>query len=261
MKQYATLEDTVYFWVASNDTSGSGDDGTSPVFDVRLAGAAAGAAPVYSGSGALLTHGAYPDGCHEIAIPATAGNGFTANNTYAVFFTLLADSQNPTGFIGSFDLKPVEANAVQISGDAAAADNLELQYDTTGLSGDTFPASQSQVNANETKIDALQSDMTAVRAKTDNLPGSIPKNVALNNLQFLMVDAVAVITPAPGLTVTAKIQKDDGVFANCTNSAVEISLGWYRIDLTQAEMNADAVALVFTATGAAQRSISFRTDS
>ena len=38
-----------------------------------------------------------------------------------------------------------DTNIVQISGDATAADNLELQYDTTGLSGDTFPATQAQL--------------------------------------------------------------------------------------------------------------------
>ena len=32
-----------------------------------------------------------------------------------------------------------------ISGDTTAADNLKLQYDTTGLNGDTFPATQAQV--------------------------------------------------------------------------------------------------------------------
>jgi len=37
------------------------------------------------------------------------------------------------------------SNMAAISSDATAADNLELQYDTTGLSGDTFPATQSQV--------------------------------------------------------------------------------------------------------------------
>ena len=36
-------------------------------------------------------------------------------------------------------------NANEISEDAVAADNLEAQYDTTGLSGDTFPATQAQV--------------------------------------------------------------------------------------------------------------------
>jgi hypothetical protein len=36
-------------------------------------------------------------------------------------------------------------NAEEISGDAVAADNLESQYDTTGLTGDTFPSRQDQL--------------------------------------------------------------------------------------------------------------------
>lgn len=40
----------------------------------------------------------------------------------------------------------IDTNVLQISGDVTAADNLELQYDTTGLAGDTFPATQSQIN-------------------------------------------------------------------------------------------------------------------
>jgi len=39
----------------------------------------------------------------------------------------------------------VTADMTAISGDATAADNLELQYDTTGLTGETFPATQAQV--------------------------------------------------------------------------------------------------------------------
>ena len=121
MKQYAALDDTVYFWFAANDTSGSGGDGASPAADVRLAGAAADAAPVYSPTPTLLTHANYPAGAHEIAIAATAANGFAATNTYAVFCTLTIDSQNPTGFVGSFDLKPVQSNMIQYLGSAAAA--------------------------------------------------------------------------------------------------------------------------------------------
>ncbi len=34
-----------------------------------------------------------------------------------------------------------------ISNDQTAADNLESQYDTTGLTGDTFPATQSQISS------------------------------------------------------------------------------------------------------------------
>lgn len=40
-----------------------------------------------------------------------------------------------------------EVDVTHVSGDATAADNLELQYDTAGLAGDTFPATQLQVSA------------------------------------------------------------------------------------------------------------------
>jgi len=109
MKQYAAIDDVIYFWFAGNDTSGSGGDGASPAADVRLAGAAAGAIPTYSPTPTLLTHANYPAGAYEIAITASAANGFAADNTYAVFCTLAIDSQNPTGFVGSFDTKPTLA--------------------------------------------------------------------------------------------------------------------------------------------------------
>ena len=125
MKQYAALDDIIYFWFAGNDTSGSGGDGATPAADVRLAGAAADAAPVYSPTPILLSHAAYPAGAYEIAIAATAGNGFAATNTYAVFCTLAIDSQNPTGFIGSFDLKPVESNITQLDGVAQSLRDLK----------------------------------------------------------------------------------------------------------------------------------------
>lgn len=41
----------------------------------------------------------------------------------------------------------VDGNIAQISEDSVAADNLELQYDTTGITGDTFPATQAQLGA------------------------------------------------------------------------------------------------------------------
>jgi hypothetical protein len=109
MHQYCTLEDTIYFWFALNDTTGAGADGATPIYDVRLAGAAANAAPVMSGSATLLTHTNYPDGCHEVAVAATAGNGFAANGVYGVFCTALVSAVNPTGFVGSFILKGIPA--------------------------------------------------------------------------------------------------------------------------------------------------------
>lgn len=45
----------------------------------------------------------------------------------------------------NFDVNSATVDVGAISGDATAADNLEAQYDTTGLAGDTFPATQSQL--------------------------------------------------------------------------------------------------------------------
>lgn len=132
--QYANLEDTVYFWFAANNTSGTGSDGASAASHVRLAGAAAAQSPVISPTPTLLTHASFPAGAYEVAVSATSANGFSTNATYSVFCTLAVDAQNPTGFIGSFALKPISANVVQMSGDTTAADNIEADYDGTGYS-------------------------------------------------------------------------------------------------------------------------------
>lgn len=131
MIQYATLEDTVYLWFGSNDTSGSGDDGASALFDVREGGAAADAVPVLSGSATLLTDSAYPAGCYEVAVAATTANGFSADKTYGVFCTLAVDGQNPTGLIGSFRLAPVPA-ALPDSEVTALIEAL-LEYDVDNV--------------------------------------------------------------------------------------------------------------------------------
>ena len=122
---YHEIEDTVYFWFGANDTSGSGADGATPVADVRLAGAAASAIPTLSPTPVLLTHANFPPGCHELAVAATVSNGFAADSTYAVFTTLLVDSQNPTGFLGSFTLSPVLSNPWdELKGDHNAWDSF-----------------------------------------------------------------------------------------------------------------------------------------
>jgi hypothetical protein len=109
MTKYINLDDTVYFWFAANDTSGSGADGASPLYDVREGGEAAGAAPLESGTPTLLTHANYPAGLHEIAVTPTSGEGFEGGKEYAVFCTLLVDSQNPSGFVGDFKVGGVHA--------------------------------------------------------------------------------------------------------------------------------------------------------
>ena len=103
--------------------------------------------------------------------------------------------------------------------------------------------------------------MDAIKAKTDNLPGSVPKNVALNNFPIYMVDLTNGYTAETGLTVSATISKDGGALTSCENSVTEISNGLYKINLTQAEMNADTIILGFTATGARARVVILKTDA
>lgn len=78
---------------------------------------------------------------------------------------------------------------------------------------------------------------------------TVKKNVALSNFAFPMFDTAGALKT--GLTVTVQLRKDAGSFAASTNAATEIgTTGWYTINLTQTEMNADAIAFSATASGA-----------
>lgn len=130
MIHYATLGDTVYLHFAANDTTGAAADGTSPTFAVRQCGDASSAAPIHTGTPTLLTHATYKDGSYECAITASAGNGFSANNEYAVFSSLTVSSVNPVGFVGKIVLKPVLANMAQLGGNTQSATDLKDFADT-----------------------------------------------------------------------------------------------------------------------------------
>jgi hypothetical protein len=88
--------------------------------------------------------------------------------------------------------------------------------------------------------------VTAAVAITSN----VKKNQALAGYAFLMTDSTT-HAPKTGLTVAVSISKDKGAFATATNSpATETANGWYWVDFTQTEMNANNIAIRFTATGA-----------
>jgi len=101
-------------------------------------------------------------------------------------------------------------------------------------------------------------NIAAIKAKTDNLPSGIAKNVALSNLMFTMV-LLNGKTPATGKTITPQISRDGGGFATCANAVSEVGEGWYKISLTQSEMNADIVALKFIETDCLQRNMEIAT--
>lgn len=115
------------------------------------------------------------------------------------------------------------------------------------------------VNLSGTTIKTATDVATAVAAVQADLPQRVTKNVALNNFQFLMVDAADHVTGKTGLTITATRLIDNGTFAPCANAASEVASGFYRINLAASDLNGDVITFLFTAAGADARSITFIT--
>jgi hypothetical protein len=81
----------------------------------------------------------------------------------------------------------------------------------------------------------------------------IVKNSAYNNFTFRMTLTSDHVLPATGKTVSCFISKDGAAFAaTATATATEISNGWYKVNLTSTEMNADEIILYMTATACDQ---------
>lgn len=93
-------------------------------------------------------------------------------------------------------------------------------------------------------LSSIAADLAALQA---DHPARITKNVAFNNFKFKMVLSSDHLSPATGLSVTAQRSLDGGAFAACANAPAEIAFGWYKINLAASDLNADAVALRFTA--------------
>jgi hypothetical protein len=90
----------------------------------------------------------------------------------------------------------------------------------------------------------LSTSLAVLEADT---PGRVTKNTALAAFPFKMVLSSDHATAATGLTVTATRSLDGAAFAACANAVSEISNGWYKIDLAAADLNANTVALRFSA--------------
>lgn len=104
------------------------------------------------------------------------------------------------------------------------------------------------------------SEIDAIKAKTDNLPGGIKKNIALPYFTFSMISAIDGKTLLPGLVVTAQRKIDAGAFASCANAPVGVGNGVYLINLEASDLNGDMITLRFTATDALDRVITIKTD-
>lgn len=102
----------------------------------------------------------------------------------------------------------------------------------------------------DTQLSTIDTVVDAVKAKTDNLPATIRKNVAIAKFPFVM--KLTDGSPGTGLTVTVQISKDGGAFATLAGTVTEVSAGHYYVPFSQTETNADVIAVKATATGASQ---------
>lgn len=134
-------------------------------------------------------------------------------------------------------------NAVQISGDGTAADNLEAACD-----GGSYNVGGGAVVA-ASVTGAVGSVTAAVSIAAGQL--TFKKNVARANFPFPMYDS-STLALKTGLTVTAEIRKDAGAaFVALAGAVTEIgTTGWYTVDFAQAETNADSIAFSASASGA-----------
>ncbi len=111
------------------------------------------------------------------------------------------------------------------------------------------------IEEDTTEIGAAGAGLTAVAlSATGNkaisdliLP---PKNIALNDLDFLFVAASDNATPVTGATGTAVTRSiDGGAFGAGTGTIAEIGNGMYQYDASQADMNGGKIIFRFTGTG------------
>ena len=120
----------------------------------------------------------------------------------------------------------------------------------------TAGAINSTVIATDTfDADALAADAVA-KIKNAILP---PKNIALPDIEFLMVDATDFTTPETGLTITGTRSIDGGAFGACTGTFSEIGNGIYAFDSSASDMNGTIITFRFTSAGAADTFLTLKT--
>ena len=114
-----------------------------------------------------------------------------------------------------------------------------------------YKAVYTDVLLNVLNTDYNSGSESVVCGKSTIMDGQIivRKNKPLNAFTFVMVDVVNQ-NPAPGLTVLGRRSKDGLAFANLDNPVVEIGNGFYKINFTANDLNADVIGLDFYALGA-----------
>lgn len=184
-------------------------------------------------------------------------------NTILGFFRALLrkDLTAPSDVAGAFDPATDSVEALRDRGDAAWI---------TGSAAPTAVAVRTEMDSNSTQLAKLgapagasiSADIAGVQTGITTLLGKdagYVKAVAVTGFMFAMTDTSN--NPATGKTLTGQISKDSGVFAAIAGTISERGSGWYYVDLSGAEMNADEVAFKFIGLLCQQLNIKIRTQS
>src|SRR6516162_4696223 len=90
---------------------------------------------------------------------------------------------------------------------------------------------------------------------------SLQRNVASQNVTFVLVNATTGAADATGTGLAGFVTKDNGAQAGTAGTFTNKTNGQYNYAPTQAETNATDVGFLFTATGDIPLNIDFHTDN
>ena len=206
----------------------------------------------------------YIGATNEVFVDRALGFTPVANDDYYIMNAAYADV-NTTHVAGYAQTAMDIGGNIGIAGSSLTAINLPNQtMDITGniignLSGSvgSVTGHTPQTGDSFARIGAGGSSLTALPGQ----PYGIEKNAALSNFEFLMVDATDHFTPETGLTVTGNRSIDGGAFASVSGAIAEVSNGIYQFDAAAADTNGDLITWRFSAAGAADTFVTFKTES
>lgn len=202
-------------------------------------------------AGGLATSLGGATGIDDLALEATIGTPVEADlvtDVAAVQTTVDAietDTQNiQTRIPAVLIAGRIDADATAISGDSVAADNLEAGYDETGLTGDNFPAKQSQVENISTvgaaiHVSAIPSP-NGFTLTTGSEVGDEDRTLALDGVKHELSDAAGTLdaiykfdiggSAAPvSVTLTGNFNSNNDTFSIFGNTGTDGTPVWVQI--------------------------------
>lgn len=157
-----------------------------------------------------------------------------------------------TNTVGRLSINVLETGALGISDDYTV---LPANIYDSWMGTDKQEVDLAQIAGANVNTALAQLGVNVVSVVDAYIP--VKKNVAIPKFTFyLELDAGG---PATSKTVTVQVSKDGGSFGTVSDTVTEIGSGFYEVDLSATEMNADVVAFKATATATKQRNITFLT--